>query len=315
MQINHVCVLGGSGFVGSAIVQQLSLAGFNVRVLTRRRESSKHLILLPNVEVVECDVMDNAALGAQIKSCDAVINLIGILHESSKMSFDTVHANLPKRLAKICEAHSVKRLLHMSALQAGLQAPSAYLRSKSAGEIALKESGKQLNVTVFRPSVIFGRGDGFVNLFASIVKLMPVILLAKPNAKFQPIFVEDVARAFVGSLEKIETYGKSYDLAGPKVYALKQLVQYVADTLGVKRNIIGLSDALSYIQAFAMELLPIKLMTRDNIRSMEVDSISKAAFPAEFGFQPVCLEAVVPQYLVDDTYRAKYQQFRALSGR
>jgi NADH dehydrogenase len=315
MQINQVCVLGGSGFVGSAIVHQLSVAGFMVKVLTRRRESSKHLILLPNVEVVECNVMDDSALSAQIKGCDAVINLIGILHESRKLNFDAIHANLPKRVAKICDAHSIKRLLHMSALQAGLHAPSAYLRSKAAGEAALNECAKQLNVTIFKPSIIFGRGDGFINLFASIVKLMPVILLAKPKAKFQPIFVEDVARVFVASLNNIETYGRNYELAGPKVYTLKSLVQYVADTLGVRRKIIGLGDELSYLQAFFMELLPIKLMTRDNIRSMEVDSISKAPFPAVFGFQPICLEAVVPQYLVDDTYRAKYQLFRGMSGR
>lgn len=315
MQINHVCVLGGSGFVGSAIVHQLSVAGFAVKVLTRRRESSKHLILLPNVEVVECDVMDDAALSAQIRGSDAVINLIGILHESSKLSFDAIHANLPKRVAKICEAHSVRRLLHMSALHAGLHARSAYLHSKAAGEAALKECAQQLNVTIFKPSVIFGRGDSFINLFASIVKLMPVILLAKPKAKFQPIFVEDVARAFVASLDNIETYGKSYDLAGPKVYSLRELVQYVADTLGVKRKIIGLGSVLSYLQALCMELLPIKLMTRDNLRSMEVDSVSKAAFPVIFGFKPISLEAVVPQYLVDDTFRAKYQLFRGLSGR
>lgn len=315
MQINHVCVLGGSGFVGGAIVHQLSVAGFTVKVLTRRRESSKHLILLPNVEVVECDVMDDAALSAQIKGSDAVINLIGILHESSKLSFDAIHASLPKRIAKICEAQSVKRLLHMSALHAGLHARSAYLHSKAAGEAALKECAQQLNVTVFKPSVIFGRGDSFINLFASIVRLMPVILLAKPKAKFQPIFVEDVARVFVASLDNIETYGKSYDLAGPKVYSLRELVQYVADTLGVKRRIIGLGSVLSYLQALCMELLPIKLMTRDNLRSMEVDSVSKAAFPAIFGFKPISLEAVVPQYLVDDTFRAKYQLFRGLSGR
>jgi uncharacterized protein YbjT (DUF2867 family) len=315
MQINHVCVLGGSGFVGSAIVHQLSVAGFMVKVLTRRRESSKHLILLPNVQVVECDIMDDAALSEQIKGSDAVINLIGILHESGKLNFETMHVRLPEHVAKICVAQSVKRLLHMSALEAGTKAPSAYLRSKAAGESVLKHYAKQLHITIFKPSVIFGRGDSFINLFAHIVKWMPVIFLAKPNAKFQPIFVEDVARAFVASLENVDTFNQSYELAGPKVYSLKALVQYVADTLGVSRTIIGLSDGLSYLQAFALELLPAKLMTRDNIRSMEVDSISKTPFPSAFGFAPTCLEAVVPQYLVNDTYRARYQQFRGLSGR
>ena len=315
MQINHVCVLGGSGFVGSAIVHQLSVAGFVVKVLTRRRESSKHLILLPNVLVVECDVMDDVALSEQIKGSDAVINLIGILHESGKLSLEAMHVRLPEHVAKICVAQSVKRLLHMSALQADTRAPSAYLRSKAAGEAVLKRYTKQLHITVFKPSVIFGRGDSFINLFACIVKWMPVIFLAKPNAKFQPIFVEDVARAFVASLENVDTFNQSYELAGPKVYSLKALVQYVADTLGVSRTIIGLGDGLSYLQAFALELLPVKLMTRDNIRSMEVDSVSKAPFPSVFGFAPTCLEAVVPQYLVNDTYRARYQQFRGLSGR
>jgi uncharacterized protein YbjT (DUF2867 family) len=313
--MKQVCVLGGSGFVGSAIVRQLSLAGYSVKVLTRRREASKHLILLPNVDVLECDVMDDLSLAKVLKGADAVINLIGILHNSKKASFKAIHAELPARLAKLCAKLGIKRLLHMSALQAAQQAPSAYLRSKAEGETAVLRANKNLDVTVFRPSIIFGRGDGFINLFASLIKLLPVILLAKPNAKFQPIYVEDVAHAFVAALENIETYGKAYDLGGPKVYTLRQLVAYVAVTLGKKRSIIGLNNMFSYLQAFAMELLPVKLMTRDNVRSMEVDSVCVTSFPACLGFQPVALETIVPDYLSDDNPRNAYNRFRTRAGR
>lgn len=203
----------------------------------------------------------------------------------------------------------------MSALQAAQEAPSAYLKSKAEGEAAVLRAHKNLEVTVFRPSIIFGRGDGFINLFATLVKLLPVILLAKPNAKFQPIYVEDVAQAFVASLDNIDTYGKAYDLGGPKVYTLRQLVAYVANTLGKKRPIIGLNNMLSYLQAFAMEFLPVKLMTRDNVRSMEVDSICVTSFPAFLDFQPVALEAIVPDYLSENNSRNAYNRFRTRAGR
>ena len=313
--MKHVAVLGGSGFVGSAIVRQLSLAGYQINVLTRRREDAKHIILLPNVDVIECNVMDDVALSLALKGADAVINLIGILHTSKKASFKAIHAELPARLAKLCEKLGIKRLVHMSALQAVKNAPSAYLKSKAEGETAVLSANKHLDVTVFRPSIIFGRGDGFINLFATLVKLLPVILLAKPNAKFQPIYVEDVAHAFVVSLDNIDTYGKAYDLGGPKVYTLRQLVAYVADTLGKKRPIIGLNNTFSYLQAFAMELLPVKLMTRDNVRSMEVDSVCVTSFPAFLGFQPVALETIVPDYLSEDNPRNAYNRFRTKAGR
>ncbi len=313
--MKQVCVLGGSGFVGSAIVRRLSLAGYSVKVLTRRREASKHLILLSDVAVLECDIMDDEALASALKGADAVINLIGILHNSKKASFKALHAELPARLVKLCEKLGIKRLVHMSALQAAQEAPSAYLKSKAEGEAAVLRAHKNLGVTVFRPSIIFGRGDGFINLFATLVKLLPVILLAKPNAKFQPIYVEDVAQVFVAALDNIDTYGKAYDLGGPKVYTLRQLVAYVANTLGKKRPIIGLNNMLSYLQAFAMEFLPVKLMTRDNVRSMEVDSICVTSFPAFLDFQPVALEAIVPDYLSENNPRNAYNRFRTRAGR
>ena len=315
MQLKKICVLGGSGFVGSSIVAKLDQAGYAVTVLTRRRDSAKHLFLLPNVTVIECNIMDDQALATAISGADAVVNLIGILHQSGRSSFDAMHHQLPARLARICDAAGIKRLIQMSSLQAASHAPSEYLRSKAAGESALLAFSQKLNITIFRPSIIFGRGDSFINLFATLIKILPVVLLAKPNAKFQPVWVEDVASCFVASIQNTETYSQVYELAGPKGYSFRELVQQVMATLGIKRPIIGLCDTLSYAQAFMMELLPVKLMSRDNVRSMEVDSVSQQPFPAIFGVVPASLEAVIPEYLVDSTQRGKYDRFRSFAAR
>lgn len=315
MQLKEISVLGGSGFVGSAIVAKLDAAGYSVKVFTRRSEKAKHLILLPNVQVVECDVLDYQALNAALRGADAVINLIGILHQSRRVSFNTMHHQLPAQLAKICADLGIKRLVHMSSLGADKDAPSQYLRSKAAGEAALSALQSKLNITVFKPSIVFGRGDSFINLFASLIKLLPVMLLAKPNARFQPVWVEDVATCFVSSLDNIDTYGQTYELAGPKVYTFRELVQAVMVTLNIRRPIIGLNDKLSYAQAFMMELLPIKLMSRDNVRSMEVDSVSAQPFPAIFEVTPTALEVIIPEYLVNQTPRGAYDRFRSSAAR
>jgi uncharacterized protein YbjT (DUF2867 family) len=315
MTIKNITVLGGAGFVGSSLVAKLDQAGYQVKVLTRRREASKHLILLPNVQVVECDVMDNQALKQALTGSDAVVNLIGILHENRKTTFEAMHHQLPRRVAQMCDELGIQRLLQMSALQANQHAPSQYLRSKAAGESAINEFNKKLDITIFRPSVIFGRDDSFLNLFANLVKFLPVIALAKPKAKFQPIWVEDVAQCFVNALENTASYGKSYDLGGPTVYTLRELIEQVMDILGKQRPIIGLNDTLSMAQAFMMELMPIKLMSRDNVRSMQVDSVCSSPIAPELGVTPTALEVIVPEYLVNATPRGAYDGFRSAAGR
>ena len=315
MTVKTVCVLGGAGFVGSSIVAKLDAAGYQVKVLSRRREAGKHLFLLPNVQVVECDIMNNHALKDALKGADAVINLIGILHESGKATFEEMHHQLPRRVAQICESLGIERLIHMSALQASSNAPSQYLISKAKGELALSDFNKKLNITIFKPSVIFGRHDSFLNLFANLVKYLPVVALAKPNAKFQPIWVEDVTSCFVNALENIDTFDKSYELGGPTVYTLRELVQTVMDILGKQRPILGLNDRLSMAQAFAMELLPIKLMTRDNVKSMALDSVTQQPIAIELNVIATPLEAVVPEYLINATPRGAYDGFRSAAGR
>lgn len=313
MTINTVCILGGSGFVGRHIAALLASRGVTVRVPTRRRERAKPLILLPTVDVTEADAHDPAELERLVSGCDAVIHLVGILHEQRSGDFVRVHTELPHKVMEACRRAGVKRYLHMSALHADSRGPSKYLRSKGEAEQRVKASG--LAWTIFRPSVIFGRDDSFLNLFARLVKLMPVVVLASPGARFQPVYVEDVARAFVASLEDARTIGRSYDLCGPTVYTLRQLVQYVGRVSGHPRPVIGLNDRLSYLQAWAMELLPVKLMTRDNYNSMKIDSVCGCPFPEVFGFEATALEAVVPEYLGQQSARSRYRDFRNRAGR
>jgi uncharacterized protein YbjT (DUF2867 family) len=316
MKVNHICVLGGTGFVGRHVVRRLSVAGYWVTVLTRRRESNKHLILLPNVRLVECDIYDDEALKNGLAGAEAVINLTGILQEGHGATFNKLHVELPRRLVKLCQSLGVTRVLHMSALKAASDAPSAYLRSKAEGEKAvLASGGNALNVTVFRPSVIFGREDKFLNQFTCMVKMLPLLLLPCPQSRFQPIWVEDVAHAFVESINNLKTFGQSYNLCGPEVYTLRELVQLIADTLGIKCNIVGLGDRPSYVQATIMEFLPLKLMTRDNYLSMQVDSVCGCDFPPLFGFQPKPLEALVSDYFAGNTQRSAYLRFRSKAGR
>jgi uncharacterized protein YbjT (DUF2867 family) len=315
MTIKKIVVLGGAGFVGSSVVTKLDQAGYQVKVLTRRREAAKHLILLPNVKVVECHLPNTYALKDELKGYDAVINFVGILHEDGNSTFEAIHHQLPRRVAQICEELNIQRLLHMSALQANNHAPSQYLKSKAMGEAAINEFSKKLDITIFKPSVIFGRGDSFINLFANLVKFLPVIFLAKPDAKFQPIWVDDVAQCFVNALENTATYSKSYELGGPNIYTLRQLVQKVMAILGKQRPIIGLNHALSMAQAFALELLPIKLMTRDNIRSMQVDSVCAAPIAPALAVTPTSLETIAPEYLLNTNPRAAYDGFRSAAGR
>lgn len=309
MEITTVAVLGGSGFVGRHVCHALAEEGYRVRVATRDRErAKKQLILLPTVEVAVVDVHDPRQLAEFVRGAEAVVNLVGVLHEGrATRSFQAAHVALARNVAAACRERGVRRLLHMSSLRAGMQAPSAYLRTKGEAETIVRDSG--LGWTLFRPSVIFGHDDSFLNLFAQVLKLLPVMALGSPNARFQPVFVEDVAAAFVKGLADLGSHGKSYDLCGPRVYTLRELVEFTAATTGRRRPVMGLNDTLSYFQAFFMEWMPVKLLTRDNYLSMKLDSVCDCPFP--FGITPAALEAVAPAWLGPVTPRTRYQQYRA----
>jgi uncharacterized protein YbjT (DUF2867 family) len=318
MKHDRVLVVGGTGFIGRHFVGALAARGVKVLVPSRRRERAKHLILLPTVDVVQADifapgVLERLALGRQ-----AVVNLVGILHGRSGRrdergpndygpDFARVHVELPQAILAACRASGARRLLHISALGASPTAPSEYLRSKAFGEQAVL-AADDMDVTVFRPSIVFGPEDKFLNSFATLLKFLPGLALPCPDAKFQPVYVADVAQAMVAALDDPATRGKAYELCGPDVYSMKQLVDFVCAVTGRRRLITGLSDRLSYLQARLMEWTPGPLMTRDNYRSMQVPSVCGGAFP--FGIQPHALEAVAPGYLAPGTPRERYPQLR-----
>jgi uncharacterized protein YbjT (DUF2867 family) len=305
MEYRSVLVIGGSGFIGSHIIAKLEATGCRITVPTRREAHAQHLLLLSAVDnVVEADVHDPIALDRLVEGQDAVINLVGILHGkpgSSRLPYDEefarAHVQLPKMIVDACARHNVRRFLHMSALGAGKDAPSMYLRSKADGEAAAR-SDPTVGTTVFRPSVVFGDKDHFLNLFASLQSMMPVMMLAGAEAKFQPVYVEDVAQAFVTALHDERTIGRTYELAGPKVYTLRELVQLAGEYSGHPRMVIGLPEAMARMQAFFLEHMPGEpLMTRDNLDSMKVDNVAHAPMAEELGITPTALEAVAPYYL------------------
>ena len=308
-----VLVIGGSGFVGRHLASQLARAGRSVIVPTRRREHAKHLILLPTVDVVEADIGDSATLERLVGSAGAVVNLVGILNERRDGDFAHVHVELVRSIVAACREVGVARLLHMSALGASPNGPSRYLVSKGEAEAVVAASG--LAWTIFQPSVIFGREDSFLNLFARLQRLLPIIALACPQARFQPVFVGDVARAFVRALTDDASHGRTYPLCGPAIYTLRELVAYVGELAGHRRPIVPLGPSMSMLQARVMEWFPGPLMSRDNVLSMRQDSVCGCDFPERFGFVPTALEAVAPEYLSVAAAKSHFDVFRAHSGR
>jgi len=313
MQLKRVVLIGGSGFVGRAIANRLTEAGVSVTVPTRRRSRAGHILLLPNVEVIEADVHDSATLERLFTGADAVVSLVGVLHSRSGTpygpDFARAHVELPKKIVAACRATGVRRLVHLSALGASADGPSEYQRSKAAGEAAIRSTGADLDWVILRPSVIFGRDDSFLNMFASLAATFPVLPLAGANTRFQPVYVEDVAKVVWHSLTAPEAAGQSFDVAGPAVYTLRQLVEYVSALVSKPRPVIALPESLGMLQARLMELAPQPLMSRDNVRSMRVDNITDST-PLPFGLQPTAIESVVPSWLGAEAIRAHYYPFR-----
>jgi uncharacterized protein YbjT (DUF2867 family) len=295
-----VCILGGTGFVGRNLASKLVNSGHRVKVLTRQRERHRDMLVLPTLDLVQANVFDAPVLNQEVAGQDVVVNLVGILNEfRGRADFEKVHVALPTMVAEACVNQKVPRLLHMSALKASSGAPSNYLRTRGIGEDRVFQvGGRRTHITSFRPSVIFGRDDSFLNRFATLIRMAPGILpLAMPNARFQPVYVDDVTEAMARAMDNHHTYGKRYELCGPRVYTLRELVEYVA-RLGHRRcRVIGLNRLLSRLQAAVGELLPGKPISLDNLRSLQVDSVCTQGFPEIFGITPTDLDAVAPTWL------------------
>lgn len=327
MTARNILITGGAGFIGSAIAARLAAQGRRVVIPTRRRERAKHLITLPTAEVIEADIQDEAALTQLMRGMDAVIHLPGILHSDTATPygarFKRVHVELARKVAEAAVQAGVPRVLHMSALGADANGPSMYLRSKADGEAAMqtvlqtavRSGAGGAALTIFRPAVVFGRGDRFLNLFATMQRFAPLMLMVKPHAKMQPVWVEDVAQAFVNALDDPRTHGKTYELAGPKVYALGDLMRYAGEVCGHARPLFALPDRIAYLQAWMCEFAPLELLSRDNLDSMKEDSVMQGAVAPELGIMPVAMESVVPGYLSGQSPKERYMRLRDHAGR
>ncbi|MBS0321402.1 MAG: complex I NDUFA9 subunit family protein [Proteobacteria bacterium] len=313
MALPTLVVLGGSGFVGRDVVAKAVAANWRVVVVTRRRADARTLFALPTADIVEGDVCEPGVLARVLRGADAVVNLVGILNERGRETFARVHVELARNVVATCVAEGVPRLVHMSALNAAPDAPSAYLASKGEAEAIVTAS--PLAWTVVRPSVIFGAGDTFLNRFVQLARIAPVFPLAGANARFQPVWVRDVAECIVRALTLDATLRQRYDLCGPQVYTLEELVKWTLAIAGVARPILPVGDALANVQAAVLERLPGALLTRDNLKSMRCDSVCSAAFPPVFGVVPERLEAVAPQWLSPAAAHDRYDVFRMRSGR
>jgi len=313
-----VTILGGTGFVGSALSTRLATAGHRVRVLTRDPMRGRHLAVLPGVELVRANVHEPAVLGRELAGSDVAINLIGILNESgfAGHGFERAHAELTRKLVAAAADRGVRRLLQMSALGADAQGPSHYQRSKGRAEKAVREAPDSLDWTLLRPSVIFGAGDSLLNRFAGLLRLSGGVLpLARAGARFAPVWVGDVVTAFEVALAGGATSRQSYDLCGPEIVTLADLVRYTGEVIGVRARVIPLPDPLARVQAFVMDFVPGRPFSTDNYRSLSVDNVCREPGFQRLGISPASMRAIVPGYLGSDTTRGRYPRLRSGAGR
>lgn len=306
-----VVVLGGTGFVGRHLVPRLHADGHRITVLSRNREMHRELGVLPRVRVESADVHDRAALTRKLAGANAVINLIGILNEkgSDGSGFHKAHVELTETLIAACKTAHVPRLLQMSALRAG-EGDSHYLRTRADAESRVHES--RMAWTIFRPSVIFGPGDGLFERFAHLLALTPALPLARAGARFAPVYVGDVAEAFARALAHPHTISHTYELFGPRAISLREIVKWTAKLSGRKRWIIGLPDSLGFLQATIGEWLPGKPISRDNFRSLLVDSVGKKDGLGALGIVATPMEMIVPMMFAGDQRENQLAQFRAM---
>lgn len=315
MSSKTICVLGGTGFVGHQLVSHLTRAGYYVVVPSRNRERHRSVAVLPKVDVVDADIHDEDTLNALFVGCHAVINLTAILNENKRGDFKHVHVDLVEKIVNACKNSGITRLLHMSALNADAEnGSSAYLRSKGEGE-KLARAAEGLNVTTFRPSVIFGEDDRFFNKFANMLLNLPMLPLTCPESRMAPIYVGDVAEVYVKAINDKATFGQAYDLCGPETYTLNQLVDYTNRLTGLKRTVIPLGSGMSAFMGKVMGMMPFKPFTYDNYLSLQTPAVCKGSFPSRFGLTPQSLESIVPKYIGQADIRGRYDGMRQRAAR
>ena len=305
----RIVILGGTGFVGCHLASRLAADGHAVKVLSRNKEAKRDVAVLPGVDVASCNVYDRVALERELSGADAVVNLVGILNEPgfSGRGFRRAHVELTQLVVDAARNARVPRILQMSALNAG-RGDSHYLRTRGEAEAVVERSGLQW--TIFRPSVIFGREDGLFFRFASLLRLVPVLPLARSRTRFAPVYVNDVAEAFARAVADRGTVSRHYELGGPRVMTLAEIVRYTRDVLGMRRAIVPLPDFMGRLQAFAMDFVPGKPFSSDNFKSLALDSVPQDDGLAALGIAKTPIEAVVPFLLGERNHQRRLDAFR-----
>jgi uncharacterized protein YbjT (DUF2867 family) len=312
MKPKPIVVLGGTGFVGRHLVARLAALGYPVVVPSRNRERQRELFVLPGVQVVSCDVYNISQLTRLLRGAGAVVNLVGILNEPGRdgEGFERAHVQLTRTLLAACQQTGVRRLLQMSALNAG-RGRSHYLRTRGEAEQAVRDS--RLDWTIFQPSVIFGAGDGLFGRFRALFDLVrtPVLPLARAGAKFAPVYVGDVVEAFVRALEDPASIGQTYELYGPDVVTLAEIVRYTARHAGLRRAVLPLPDAFGRLQALCMDFFPGKPFSTDNYLSLLTDSVGGIDGLYRLGIEKTPVDTIVPPLLHAAGKQERLDRYRA----
>lgn len=311
----RIVLLGATGFLGHHLLPQLSAAGHECLALTRYRPACKDLAVLPRVRLRQVKEWDAASLGPLLAGADAAVSMVGILNESGRKGkgFRKVHVELVEQLIEACRANEVPRIVHVSAIGAG-EGSSHYLVTKGEAEVLLR-GAQNIDETIIRPSVIFGRGDDFFNRFAALLKMAPFLPLACPEARMQPVWAGDVAALITHCLKDPGTIGETLDAVGPRAYSLRELVAFTAATLGLERRIVGLPDGVARLQAAVMDFVPGKPFSADNYRSLQTPNTSDRNALPNFGIRPRTIESTVPGYLKQGAHQQRLDECRRWVGR
>lgn len=309
MQGKLVTVFGGSGFIGRHVVRHLAARGWRVRIAVRDIEQAGFLRTAGNlgqISAIPATISNDASVAAAVKGADAVINLVGVLYERGKRSFQAMHVDGARRVAEAAKAAGATHFVHVSALGADASSPSKYARSKSAGEAAVH--GAFPGATILRPSVVFGPEDHFFNMFGAIAQISPVLPFftnTQPHApggggtRFQPVYVNDVAEAIAASVTGAAHQGRTYELAGPKIYDMQEILTIVNRESMRNRQIWGVPYFVAEIKAVFLQFLPKPLLTPDQVKLLKLDNIASGRAPGleAFGIAPTPAELIVPSYL------------------
>jgi NADH dehydrogenase len=300
-----VTVFGGSGFVGAQVVRALARRGLRIRVAVRRPGRGYKLRMLGDVgqiEVVQANIRAPATVARALAGAEACVNLVGVLHETGPQRFQSVHGMGARNVAEVAAAAGITRLVHVSAIGADADSPSKYARSKAVGEAAARELVP--SAAIIRPSIVFGQGDGFFNLFGQMAALAPVLpLIGGGETRFQPVFVGDVGAAAAACVLDPATEGRTFELGGPVIYSLRQLMELICKETGRSPALLPLPFPLARLIGLGGDLMALTpfppLVTSDQVELLRIDNVASAGAPglAELGVQPTALEPILPTYL------------------